>query len=139
MAVRGGWNPGGGSGASERDSAGASQVTASVGYYAAAVRFVEGRAHDAGRCWRILRALRPTADPTQFRNLYQRVTLALCGYSIALGILFWLFSAPILTFTFGQGFALAAPVLHVAMWTLLPGLLRAAQTLYWYAQGREQF
>jgi O-antigen/teichoic acid export membrane protein len=41
--------------------------------------------------------------------------------------------------TYGASFAPAVPVLQLLMWSLLPALLRAGRTLYWYALGQESF
>jgi O-antigen/teichoic acid export membrane protein len=41
--------------------------------------------------------------------------------------------------TYGANFASAIPVLQLLMWSLLPALLRAGRTLYWYALGQESF
>ncbi|HLV36292.1 MAG TPA: hypothetical protein VKY59_14290, partial [Spirillospora sp.] len=40
---------------------------------------------------------------------------------------------------YGAVFATAAHILPLLGWSLLPAALKGARTLYWYAQGAEQF
>jgi O-antigen/teichoic acid export membrane protein len=116
-------------------------TTGEVGYYAAATRFVEaGRAIPNalfGALFPALAAL--VAQPAALNHTFRRVTLGLTLFSLALGVFFSLFAAPILNLTYGSAFSSAAPVLVLSIWALLPGLLRGGQTLYWYALGREGF
>jgi PST family polysaccharide transporter len=115
--------------------------TAQVGYYAAGTRFVEAARMIPnalfGALFPALAAL--VAQPDAFRRTFRKVTLGLSGFGIALGLICTFFAALIMNLTYGAAFALAIPVLQIAMWSLLPGLLRAGRTLYWYAMGREQF
>jgi O-antigen/teichoic acid export membrane protein len=115
--------------------------TAQVGYYAAATRFVEAvrMIPNAlfGALFPALAALITQLD--KFHHTFRRVTLGLAGFGLLVGIGFTLFATPVMLLTYGDSFASAIPVLQIAMWSLLPGLLRAGRTLYWYAQGREQF
>ncbi len=114
--------------------------SASVGYYGAAARFVEaGRMIPNalfGALFPMLAAL--AADSRALHRLFARVMIGLAAYAVILVIGFGLLAAPIIALTFGQDFAAAVIVSLVAMGALLPGLLRAGRTLYWYALGREQ-
>ncbi len=113
----------------------------SVGYYTAATRFVEaGRMIPNALFGALFPALAALAlHPAHLRHTFRRVMAALGATGVGLGILFTLFPARILDLTYGGNFLPAVPVLQVAMWGLLPALLRAGHTLYWYALGREQF
>jgi O-antigen/teichoic acid export membrane protein len=115
--------------------------TAQVGYYAAAARFVEAARMIPnalfGALFPALAAL--VAQLDKFHHTFRRVTLGLAGFGLLLGIGFTLFATPVMLLTYGNSFASAIPVLQIAMWSLLPALLRAGRTLYWYAQGQEQF
>lgn len=115
--------------------------TAQVGYYAAATRFVEAARMIPnalfGALFPALAAL--VAHPHQFHHTFRRVTLGLASFGLLLGVGFSLFATPVMLLTYGDAFASAIPVLQIAMWSFLPGLLRAGRTLYWYAQGWEQF
>jgi O-antigen/teichoic acid export membrane protein len=114
--------------------------TAQVGYYAAGTRFVEAARMIPnalfGALFPALAAL--VAQPGAFQKTFRKVTLFLAAFALALGLGWTLFAAPIMHLTYGTDFAPAIPVLQIAMWSLLPGLLRAGRTLYWYALGREQ-
>lgn len=115
--------------------------TSNVGYYAAATRFVEaGRVIPNalfGALFPALAAL--SAQPEQMHKNFRQIILGLTGFGGALGILFSLLAMPILNLTYGAAFAPAKTTLQLVMWSLLPGLLRGGQTLYWYARGKEQF
>ncbi len=112
-----------------------------VGAYAAASRFVE-----AGRMIpnAFFGALFPTlavlaASPTEIAKTFARVTSGLIIFGILLGLIFLLTASPIINLTYGGEFASAIPVLQIAMWSLLPSMLRGARTLYWYAREQERF
>ncbi|MEO8610710.1 MAG: flippase [Chloroflexota bacterium] len=115
--------------------------TAQVGYYAAGTRFVEAARMIPnalfGALFPALAAL--IALPDAFRRTFRKVTLGLSGFGIVLGLICTFFAALIMSLTYGAAFAPAVPVLQIAMWSLLPGLLRAGRTLYWYALGQEQY
>jgi len=115
--------------------------TTQVGYYAAATRFVEAARMIPnalfGALFPALAAL--VAQPDALRHTFRRVTLGLAIFGVVLGIGFTLFAPQVIGLTYGDAFAPAVAVLPVAMWALLPGLLRAGWTLYWYALGRERF
>lgn len=115
--------------------------TGEVGYYAAANRFAEaGRMIPNavfGALFPALAAL--SSSMVNMRRLFRRVMLGLMGYGLLLGLSFSVISTAAITLTYGDVFAPAAPVLSAGMWALLPGLLRAGATLYWYAAGREMF
>jgi O-antigen/teichoic acid export membrane protein len=115
--------------------------TAQVGYYAAGTRFIEAARMIPnalfGALFPALAAL--IAQPDAFRRTFRKVTLGLSGFGIALGLICTFFATIIMSLTYGAAFIPAIPVLQIAMWSLLPGLLRAGRTLYWYALGREQY
>lgn len=115
--------------------------TTSVGYYAAASRFVEaGRMIPNalfGALFPALAAL--VAQPEAMRRTFRRVMLGLGAFGLLLGIFFSAFAPSILNLTYGVRFAPAEPVLQIAVWSLLPALLRAGLTLYWYALAKEQW
>lgn len=115
--------------------------TSNVGYYAAATRFVEaGRMIPNALFGALFPALAALAlNPIALQHTFRRVMLGLGGLGLLFGVLFSAFSPLILSLTYGEQFAPAAPVLQLAMWSLLPSLLRAGLTLYWYAVGKEQF
>jgi O-antigen/teichoic acid export membrane protein len=112
-----------------------------VGYYAAAIRFIEaGRMIPNalfGALFPILAAL--AAQPQMMSATFRRVMLGLTIFGAALGVIVTLLAPVIITLTYGEEFLPAAPVLQIAMWTLLPSLLRSGRTLYWYALEQEQF
>lgn len=116
-------------------------TTAEVGYYAAAARFVEaGRVLPNAVFGALLPALTVLAlDPAGLAQTFRRVMLGLAAFGAALGGLFAIFGAAVVRLTYGAAFADSVPALHIAMWSLLPGLLRGGQTLYWFAIGREQY
>ncbi|MBI5671400.1 MAG: oligosaccharide flippase family protein [Chloroflexi bacterium] len=116
-------------------------TTAEVGYYAAAARFVEaGRVAPNALFGALLPALVALAlQPVQLRRTFQRVMFGLAAFGAVLGGLFALFGAAILRLTYGAAFDAALPALHIAMWSLLPGLLRGGLTLYCFAVGQERF
>ncbi|MCA0453503.1 MAG: flippase [Chloroflexi bacterium] len=114
--------------------------TGNVGYYAAASRFVEaGRTIPNalfGALFPLLAVL--VSQPDKMRQTFRKVMLGLAAFSGLLAIVFTLFSPLILNRTYGADFTAAAATLQISMWALVPSLLRAGLTLYWYAQSREQ-
>lgn len=114
--------------------------TSNVGYYAAATRFVEASRQIPNALFgALLPALAAlAAQPASLSRTFRRVMGGLAGFGILLGLICSLFAPLILNLTYGARFAPAIPVLQIAMWSLLPSLLRAGLTLYWYALGREQ-
>lgn len=112
-----------------------------VGYYAAATRFVE-----AGRVIpnALFGALFPTlaalsTQPAAMHRTFRRVMGGLIIFGIVAGLGGLIASPLIISLTYGERFTPAVPVLQVALWSLLPSLLRGGQTLYWYARGQETF
>jgi O-antigen/teichoic acid export membrane protein len=93
-----------------------------VGYYAAAIRFIEaGRMIPNalfGALFPILAAL--AAQPQMMSATFRRVMLGLTIFGAALGVIVTLLAPVIITLTYGEEFLPAAPVLQIAMWTLLP-------------------
>jgi O-antigen/teichoic acid export membrane protein len=115
--------------------------TSEVGYYAAASRFVEaGRMIPNAFFGALFPALAVLAvQPLRLNQTFTRTMLGLASYGLLLGIVFVPLSSWIVEATFGASFASAVPVLQLLMWSLLPALLRAGRTLYWYALGQESF
>ncbi len=111
-----------------------------VGYYAAASRFVEAGRTIPNALFGALFPLLATlvTQPAQMKRTFQKVMLGLGAFSGVLAIGVTLFAPLILRLTYGADFSGASSTLQVAMWGLVPSLLRAGLTLYWYAQGREQ-
>lgn len=115
--------------------------TAQVGYYAASTRFVEaGRVLPNALFGALLPALAAlSAQPDPMNRTFRRVMIGLAAFGALLGLIFALFAEPVLTLTYGTAFSPAQTALQIGMWGLIPALLRAARTLYWYAMGREQW
>jgi O-antigen/teichoic acid export membrane protein len=114
--------------------------TVQVGYYAAAARFVEAaRTIPNALFGALFPALAALAlQPVSMQHLFRRVLLGLSAFGFAVALVFMGFSPLVISLTYGDSFLLASLPLQIAMWGLLPGLLRAGWTLYWYARGREQ-
>jgi O-antigen/teichoic acid export membrane protein len=110
-----------------------------VGYYAAATRFVEAaRMIPNALFGALFPALAALAQhPPEMRRLFRRVLWGLLAFGGALAVLFVFVAEPLLRLTYGEAFTPAAMTLIVAMGALLPALLRAGRTLYWYAVGQE--
>lgn len=115
--------------------------TSEVGYYAAAIRFVE-----AGRMLphAFFDALFPMLAglaiiPHKLNTMFRRVIFALVVFGVLFGIAISFYSRTILMFTYGTAFTPAIPILKIAAWSLLPMLLKGGHTLYWYAKGQESF
>jgi len=77
-------------------------------------------------------------EPTEMKHTFQKVMLGLGAFSSLLAIAITLFAPLILRLTYGADFSAAASTLQAAIWGLVPSLLRAGLTLYWYAHKREQ-
>jgi len=113
--------------------------TALVGYYAAAIRFVE-----AGRLvpFAFFDALFPLLSslaeaPAQLERTFRRALLGLAAFGLVFGLVVSLIAAPLILLTYGAAFLPAVDVLRILAWALLPLLLKSGRTLYWYALGRE--
>jgi O-antigen/teichoic acid export membrane protein len=115
--------------------------TGNVGYYAAATRFVEaGRTIPNALFGALFPALAALAQqPEAMRVTFRLVMGGVAGFGIVLGGVCTMLAPLLLNLTYGAKFVPAVPVLQIAMWSLLPSLLRGGLTLYWYALGREQF
>lgn len=113
--------------------------TAQVGYFSAASRFVEAARTVPnayfGALFPALAAL--AADRLLLDRTFRRSLLGLAGFGLAAGVGLTLLAYPLLTLTYGDGFAPAAPVLALFGWSLMFSLLRGGRTLYLYAVGRE--
>ncbi len=114
--------------------------TGGVGYYAAASRFVEAGRTIPNALFGALFPLLATLvnEPTEMKRTFQKVMLGLGAFSGVLAIGITLFAPLILRLTYGADFSAAASTLQAAIWGLVPSLLRAGLTLYWYAHKREQ-
>jgi len=114
--------------------------TGGVGYYAAASRFVEAGRTIPNALFGALFPLLSTlvTQPEQLRRTFCKVMLGLGAFSGLLAIGTTLLAPLILRLTYGSDFLAASSTLQAAMWGLVPSLLRAGLTLYWYAQDREQ-
>ncbi len=112
-----------------------------VGYYAASSRFVEALRllpnAFFGALFPALAAL--STDVPRLNQTFRRVLLGLTAFGAVSTLGLSLLAALVIGLTYGPDFAPAAGVLQVLGWALLAGLLRAGQTLYWYALGREQY
>jgi O-antigen/teichoic acid export membrane protein len=115
--------------------------TGQVGYYAAANRFLE-----AGRMLpnAFFGALFPTlamfaANPMEKDRVFSRATLILSAFGAAFGLILSLLAGWIVPLVYGATFTPSTPALQILAWALLPALLRAARSLYWYASGREHY
>jgi O-antigen/teichoic acid export membrane protein len=113
--------------------------TAEVGYFSAASRFAEAARMIPnayfGALFPALSAL--AAAPLVMRQTFRRALWGLTAFGIAAGIGFSVLALPLLTLTYGDAFAPAAPVLALLGWSLLFSLLRGGRTLYLYALGHE--
>ena len=114
--------------------------TGGVGYYAAASRFVEAGRTIPNALFGALFPMLATlvTQPAQLKRTFQKVMLGLGAFSGILAIATTLFAPLILRVTYGTDFSAAGSTLQATMWGLVPSLLRAGLTLYWYAHRREQ-
>ncbi len=113
--------------------------TGEVGYYAAVARLIDGfrMVPNAvfGALFPMLAGL--ATESTRLNALFFQIMRGLSIYSVLIALVCSLFSSMILITIFGESFRVASPVLQISAWGLLPALLRAGQTLYWYALARE--
>ena len=114
---------------------------AQVGYYAAALRFIE-----AGRLLphAFFDALFPllsslATDPLRLQRVFRRVMLGLLGFGLVFALSITVLSDWLMPFTYGASFVPAIGVLQLAVWGLLFMVLKSGRILYWYAQGHEGF
>ncbi len=114
--------------------------TSQIGYYTASVRFVEaGRVLPNALFGALLPALAAlSAQPAAMRQTFRRTLIGLAVFGGLLGLFFSMVGGMILNFTYGADFTPAESALQIGMWGLIPALLRAGYTLYWYALGRER-
>lgn len=113
--------------------------TAQAGYFAVAGRFVEAvRLLPMAYFNALLPALASLASqPGELRRTFGRALAVLVGIGGVAGLGGMVLADPAVRITFGTVFAPAVPVLQLALWGLVPALVRGGLTLYWYAQGRE--
>lgn len=115
--------------------------TAQAGYFTVAGRFVEAaRLLPMAYFNALLPALAALAsEPARLRATFGRALVLLVGFGGVAGFGGLLLADPVMMLAFGPAFAPAVPVLQLALWGLIPALLRGGLTLYWYAQGREVY
>ena len=112
---------------------------AEVGNYAAVSRFLEaGRMIPNAFFGALFPALASLAAHEQNLNRYfLRVMLLLAAFGGFVVLLGAYFATPILSLSYGESFLDAETLLQLALFSLLPSLLRSARTLYCYATSRE--
>ncbi|MCA9913669.1 MAG: oligosaccharide flippase family protein, partial [Anaerolineae bacterium] len=112
-----------------------------IGYYAAALRFVEaGRLLPFAFFDALFPLLASLAEvPAQLERVFRQTLVALLGFGLLFGVGFAIAGDWLIALVFGTEFAPAADVLQVAAWILLPLLLKGGRTLYWYVQRREGY
>lgn len=114
---------------------------AEVGNYAAVSRFLEaGRMIPNAFFGALFPALASLATHPQNLNRYfLRAILLLAAFGGFIALVGGFFAMPILNLSYGESFLGAEMLLQIALFSLLPSLLRSARTLYCYATGRESF
>lgn len=115
-------------------------VSAVVGVYAAAARFVDvgmllARAvYDA-----LYPALSAEAKPDQRqRTFYRAVSMLMIG-GLVLAVVLTLGAPWLVEIIYGSEFSSADRVLAWAGWVLLPNIFKNVRIVYWYARGQETF
>lgn len=110
-----------------------------AGVYTAALRFIEAFNLSARAFFDSLFPLLAGLSAARARldAFFGRVAVALIVAALPGGIALALAAPALIEWTYGPAFAPAGPVLQVAALSLLPGLLKGARTVYWYARGRE--
>lgn len=113
--------------------------TTQAGLYAAANRFVEaGRMLPNAAFGALLPRLAAlNTQPAARNNLFTRATALLSGYALLAALAGSALAAPLIHLTYGAGYEASTAVLSLALWGLLPLLIRSALTLYAYANHRE--
>jgi O-antigen/teichoic acid export membrane protein len=114
---------------------------AEVGYYAAALKFIE-----AVRLlpMAFFDALFPrlallAAHPAQLKRTFRYVAWGLAGFGLVSGLMLFLLAPFIITWVYGATFQPAVTVLQIMAFALPPLLLKQARILYWYALRKETF
>ncbi len=112
-----------------------------VGYYAAALRFVEaGRLLPFAFFDALFPLLASLAEvPAQLERVFRQTLAALFAFGLIFGLALSLVGGWVIPLVFGEDFIPAVPVLQVTAWILLPLLLKGGRTLYWYARHREGY
>jgi O-antigen/teichoic acid export membrane protein len=110
-----------------------------VGQFAAAARLTEaGRVLPNAVFGALLPALSGlVTEPERYQHLFQRVFRGLVAYLVVVQLALLAGEGIILQLTYGPAFVRGTLALQVAALALIPGLVRALQTLAAYAQGRE--
>ena len=112
-----------------------------VGNFAAVSRFLEaGRMIPNAFFGALFPALASLATNSESLNRYfLRVIAALSAYGGFVAITGFFLAMPILSLSYGDSFLSAELLLKLALFSLLPSLLRSGRTLYCYARGQESF
>jgi O-antigen/teichoic acid export membrane protein len=110
-----------------------------VGQFAAAARITEaGRMLPNALFGALLPALSIwVAQSESYERLIRRVYTGIIAYGLALAALIALAASPILQLTYGEAFLRGTLALQISGLALVPGLIRAVQTLAAYAHGEE--
>ncbi|MDX1995969.1 MAG: oligosaccharide flippase family protein [bacterium] len=110
-----------------------------AGYYAAASRFTEAAKTIPyaffGAVFPALAAF--AAQPIKVRRLMEQMLFGLLLYSLVAALVLSLLALPLIMITYSWAFIASAGALQLLAWSLVPALLRAGITLYWYAHQRE--
>lgn len=111
-----------------------------AGQYAAANRFVEaGRMLPQALFVALFPALAAlNQDEAALHRLLRRTMRGLLLYGVLCGAGLMLLGPLLVRVIYGAAFEAAGGVLQMLGWALLPGILKGARILYWYAQGQEQ-
>lgn len=114
---------------------------AEVGFYSVASRFVEAMRIFPNA---LFGALLPTlsalsGQSARRERLFRWVMIGLAGFGLLAGLVMTLMSAWVVDISYGEQFAPSVDILILAIWGLVPALLRAGRILYWYALGQEHF
>ncbi|GAB4573625.1 MAG: hypothetical protein Kow0077_16570 [Anaerolineae bacterium] len=113
--------------------------TAQAGYFTASARFVEAIRLLPMAYFNALLPLLAAlaAEPERLQRLFRRTIMLLLAGGGAVALAGLALSQPLVTLVLGEAFLPAAVVLQVALWGLVPGLVRGAWTLYGYALKQE--
>ncbi len=112
-----------------------------AGFFSAASRCVEvGRLIPSAVLGALLPALAGlAARPADLNRVFSGLSMAIFVYAGLLGLAGTFWSDEIIQALFGTGFAPAAPVLLIALWGLVPFLLRSVQVLRQSALGNHKW
>lgn len=109
---------------------------ATVGWYAAAYRILDAAMIIPGAIVAVLYPLLARLDASKAHRLRLRSQVALFLLSLPLAAAVTYFAGPLTLFLYGPEYAVAAPVLQVLIWAIIPIFLNAALAYGLYAAGR---